>query len=285
MRHAAIAAFIASLMSPALLHAEATPRATPQDPRIREVIYDDGEVYRIIGAFRAATQIVFAPQERIEHVALGDTISWEVAPAENTLFLKPREAAGSTNLIVMTRSQAGLRTYTFALRQGGATRSERSGSSFYKVLFRYPQDEQAQRARFEARAALQAAAEAQRSAVKSALDVAVLEGPRNLKYEVQGASALQPSEISDNGQFTTLRFPGQRELPAFFAVGPDGRETIVSFDVRDDFVVIHGTYAQLRLRRGKALLCVYNNAPSIYGRDPKTNTASSLVERSTEAPE
>ena len=99
------------------------------------------------------------------------------------------------------------------------------------------------------------------------------------RYSVQGSSAIQPSEITDNGQFTALRFPNQRELPAFFAVNPDGSESIVPFDVRDEFVVIHGVFAQLRLRRGREVLCVFNEAPDFYGRDPKTGTASSIVER------
>ena len=123
----------------------------------------------------------------------------------------------------------------------------------------------------------------QSGAIRSALDLAVLEGKRNLQYSVQGSSAIQPSEITDNGQFTALRFPNQRELPAFFAVNPDGSESIVPFDVRDEFVVIHGVFAQLRLRRGKEVLCVFNEAKDFYGRDPKTGTASSIVERTSGA--
>ena len=93
----------------------ATPHPTAQDNRIREAIYSDTQVFRIVGVFRSATQIVFSPGERVEHVALGDTVSWEVAPAEHSLFIKPRELAGSTNLIVITRSDTGNRTYTLAV--------------------------------------------------------------------------------------------------------------------------------------------------------------------------
>ncbi len=63
---------------------------------------------------------------------------------------------------------------------------------------------------------------------------------------------------------------------------PDGSEATASFDVRDEFVVIHGVYKELRLRRGKVVLCIYNESPSFYGRDPKTDTASEAVERTTE---
>ncbi|MGL1728861.1 TrbG/VirB9 family P-type conjugative transfer protein, partial [Vibrio parahaemolyticus] len=46
-----------------------------------------------------------------------------------------------------------------------------------------------------------------------------------------------------------MRFPNQRELPAFFIVNPDGSEAIASFDVRDEYVVLHGVYRTIRLRR------------------------------------
>ena len=55
------------------------------------------------GVFRIATEIVFAKDEVVEHVALGDTVSWEVAPAANSLFIKPRERAGRTNLEELVR--------------------------------------------------------------------------------------------------------------------------------------------------------------------------------------
>lgn len=259
-----------------------TPRPTGQDQRIRDVIYSETQVFRIVGVFRSATQIVFSASERVEHVALGDTVSWEVAPAENSLFIKPREMAGSTNLIVLTRSSAGIRTYTFELSARRGAIGARTADTFFKVVFRYPLEEAAAAKAAATQATYARAVALQAGAIRSALDLAVLEGKRNLHYSVQGSSAIQPTEITDNGQFTALRFPNQRELPAFFAVNPDGSETIVPFDVRDEFVVIHGVFGQLRLRRGKDVLCIFNEAKDFYGRDPKTGTASSVVERTTE---
>lgn len=274
-------AAIAMMFAASPLAASETPHPTTQDRRIRDAVYSEGQVFRIVGVFRSATQIVFSAGERVEHVALGDTVSWEVAPAENSLFIKPRELAGATNLIVMTRSGAGIRNYTFELtaRRGGI--GARSPDTFFKIVFRYPREEAAAAQAAATQAAYSRAVALQSGAIRSALDLGVLEGRRNLRYTVQGSSAIQPSEITDNGRFTALRFPNQRELPAFFAVNPDGSESIVPFDVRDEFVVIHGVFGQLRLRRGKAVLCVFNEAPDFYGRDPKTGTASSIVERTT----
>jgi len=256
-----------------------TPIQRGADNRIREVNYTDGNVIQIRSAFRTATQIEFAPGEVIKFVAMGDTVSWEVAPADNSLFVKPRERAGATNLIVVTDFQGTKRNYTFEL---SAVAGARSPGTFFKVRLRYPEYEALQARIAQQRAQLTAALAAQNGAIKAALDIGVLEGKRNLNYKVQGATALQPSEVSDNGQFTVLRFPNQREIPAIFTVNPDGSEATASFDVRDEFVVVHGVYKEMRLRRGKVVLCIYNESPNFYGRDPKTDTASEVVERTTE---
>ena len=268
-----LAAAIGAL-SPLPALAEQTPRSLGADARIREVNYTDGNVIQIRSAFRTATQIEFAPGEVIKFVAMGDTVSWEVAPADNSLFVKPRERAGATNLIVVTDFQGTKRNYTFELT---AVAGARAPGTFFKVRLRYPEYEALQARLAQQRAQLTAALAAQNGAIKSALDIGVLEGKRNLNYKVQGSTALQPSEVSDNGQFTVLRFPNQREIPAIFTVNPDGSEATASFDVRDEFVVVHGVYKEMRLRRGKVVLCIYNESPNFYGRDPKTDTASEVV--------
>ena len=269
------ALFVLSSM-PAM--AEQTPRQLGPDQRVREVNYTDGNVIAIRSAFRTATQIEFAPGEQIKFVAMGDTVSWEVAPADNSLFIKPRERAGTTNLIVVTDFEGEKRNYTFELT---AIAGAKNGGSFFKVRMRYPIQEAAAARAAAAKQQLVAALAAQNSATKLALDIGVLEGTRNLNYKVQGSSAIQPSEVSDNGQFTVMRFPNQREVPAIFTVNPDGSEATASFDVRDEFVVLHGVYKEIRLRRGKVVLCIYNESPNYYGRDPKTDTASEIVERTT----
>ena len=246
---------------------------------MREVNYSDQNVIAIRSAFRTATQIEFAQGETIKFVAMGDTVSWEVAPAENSLFIKPRERAGGTNLIVVTDYAGQKRNYTFAL---SAVANSRGAQTFFKVRMRYPEQEAAARRDAVARQQLAQVLAQQNGAIKTALDLGVLEGKRNLAYTVQGSAEIQPSEVTDNGQFTVLRFPNQREIPAIFTINPDGSEATASFDVRDEFVVIHGVFRQLRLRRGKVVLCIYNDNPSFYGRDPKTDTASEVARRTTE---
>lgn len=245
---------------------------TPLDPRIHELTYDPAAVYRIAGAFRTATQIVFSPEETIRHAAIGDSVAWEVAAEGSVLFLKPRERHQATNLLVVTERGGSARHYAFELlaREPG----ERTAIA-YQVRFRYPADEQAQAARA---LAVQAEAVEQRL-IGLELERGVVEGARNLAWSAQGDAALQPSEVSDNGRFTVLRFPGVQALPALFEVAEDGSERLVPYDVRGEFVVVHGVVRGLRLRRGRSVLCLFNDAYDARGVGLGTGTASPAVDR------
>jgi len=272
IRRLALAAILAvATAAPAL--AVETPRAGAADPRIKTIDYDPLQVVRIVGVFRTATQIRFSAEETILHVALGDTSGWEVAPETNILFAKPTAPRAPTNLIVTTRTVAGeTRHYTFELAARGG---RASGDAFFVVQFRYPA---AEKQRLEA--ALSAEAQAlELRVLQLKLDRGVLEGPRNLAYALQGSSAIAPSEVTDNGRFTVLRFSGAQAVPAVYAVAPDGAEALVPFDVRGEFLVVHQTAAQLRLRRGREVVCIFNLAYQPAGRPTGTATAAPDVDR------
>lgn len=246
--------------------------AQAPDPRIRELTYDPAAVYRIAGAFRTATQIVFSPDETIRHAAIGDSVAWEVAAEGSVLFLKPRERHQATNLLVVTEREGAARHYVFELLAGepGAR-----APGVWQVRFRYPADEQAEAART---LAAQAGAVEQRL-IGLELARGVVEGTRNLAWSAQGDAALQPSEVSDNGRFTVLRFPGVQAVPAVFEVGEDGSERLVPYDIRGEFVVIHGVTRGLRLRRGQSVLCLFNDAWDARGVGLGTGTTSPVIDR------
>ncbi len=247
-------------------------QTAPTDPRIREAVYSPGEVYRIAGAYRTATQVVFGPEETIRHAAIGDSVAWEVAAEGSVLFLKPRERPAATNLLVVTERGDAIRHYAFELAAREA--SDRS-PLIYQLRFRYPADEQAAATRqvaVETRAA-------ERRLVGLELERGALEGPRNHAWSVQGEAALQPSEATDNGRFTVLRFPAGQAIPALFEVGEDGSERLVPYDVRGEFVVVHGAPRTLRLRRGRSVLCLFNEAFDRRVPATGTSTASPAVDR------
>lgn len=265
----------AALGGAAPAHALDTPKAGPSDPRIKVVDYDPWAVVKVTGVFRTATQILLGPDEAILHVAVGDATGWDVAAEKNILFVKPKAARPPTNLIVTTSRGGETRNYTFELSTRAGSSARTTSDTVFGLRFRYPQDEKA-----AAASALTAQAAAlERRIVELKLDRAVVEGRRNLNYSVQGATALQPSEVSDNGRFTVMRFPANQQVPAIYQVESSGTESLIPFDVRGEFVVVHAVVRQLRLRRGRDVLCIYNQAYQPYGVNPATGTAAPDVQR------
>jgi type IV secretion system protein VirB9 len=272
MRRLVFTAFTLALAAGAPAWAVQTPQPGKADARVRTIDYDPQQVVRVAGVYRTATEILFGDDETILHVAVGDATAWEVAAEKNILFIKPKAAHGLTNLIVTTeRSDGSERNYTFEL----STEAKARPAGLFVLRFRYPGDLKA--AAMAALSVEEQALMARLTALK--LDRGAVEGTRNLAYTVQGAISLQPSEVSDNGRFTIMRFPAGQAIPAVYEVTPDGTESLAPFDVRGEFVVVHDTARQFRLRRGRDVLCIYNQAPPSYGRDLGTHTASPEVDR------
>jgi type IV secretion system protein VirB9 len=264
-----------ALVSASPAYALDTPKPGPSDPRIKIVDYDPWAVVKVTGVFRTATQILLGPDETILHVAVGDASGWDVAAEKNILFVKPKAARPPTNLIVTTSRGGATRNYTFELSTRGGSSARTTPDTVFGLRFRYPQDEKATLAS----AVTAQAAVLERRIIDLKLDRAVVEGRRNLNYGVQGAIALQPSEVSDNGRFTVMRFPANQQVPAIYQIESSGTESLIPFDVRGEFVVVHAVVRQLRLRRGRDVLCIYNQAFEPYGVNPATGTAAPDVQR------
>ena len=117
------------------------PRGASQDSRIRFVDYQPYNITKIVGTLRSSVQIEFAADEEIAHVALGNSVAWEVAPAGNILFLKPRENQPLTNIsVVTTRRDGSTRSYQMELTVRDGT-VEAGQNTYFYVKYRYPADE------------------------------------------------------------------------------------------------------------------------------------------------
>ncbi|NYJ13095.1 type IV secretion system protein VirB9 [Rhizobium leguminosarum] len=266
-----------SLSSPAF--ALETPRSAAQDSRIRFVDYQPYNITKVVGTLRSSVQIEFAADEEIAHVALGNSVAWEVAPAGNILFLKPRENQPVTNIsVVTTRRDGSTRSYQMELtvRDGSV---EAGQSTYFYVKYRYPTDE-AERRRQEAAARAQAA---QAGEADRVLALHEAYGPRNWRYSAQGAQALEPQAVYDNGKVTTFAFVGNQEMPAIYIENSDGTESLVPKSVDGNLVLVHAVSRKFILRRGGDVLCIFNEAYDRVGINPETNTTSPSVERVVKA--
>ncbi|SCB61603.1 type IV secretion system protein VirB9 [Rhizobium aethiopicum] len=256
-----------------------TPRGAAQDSRIRFVDYQPYNITKVVGTLRSSVQIEFAADEEIAHVALGNSVAWEVAPAGNILFLKPRENQPVTNIsIVTTRRDGSTRSYQMELtvRDGSV---EAGQNTYFYLKYRYPADE-AERRRQEAavRARVAEAGDADR-----VLALHEAYGPRNWRYAAQGPQALEPQAVYDNGKVTAFAFAGNQEMPAIYMENSDGTESLIPKSVDGNLVLVHAISRKFILRRGGDVLCVFNEAYDRVGINPETNTTSPSVERVVKA--
>lgn len=274
MRSVPIVAFVLLVSMSSALALE-IPRGASQDSRVRFVNYQPFNITRVVGTLRSSVQVEFASNEEIAHVALGNSVAWEVAPAGNILFLKPRENQPVTNIsVVTTRRDGSTRSYQMELtvRDGSV---EAGQNTYFYVKFRYPEDEAAFRRQ-------QAASRVLAAQAKDADNVLALHeayGPRNWRYSAQGSQALEPQSVYDNGKITTFAFVGNQEMPAIYMENSDGSESLVPKSGDGNLVMVHAISRKFILRRGKDVLCVFNEAYDRVGINPETNTTSPSVER------
>jgi type IV secretion system protein VirB9 len=108
----------------------------------------------------------------------------------------------------------------------------------------------------------------------------------NTQYSIaegDGSQDIVPTLVYDDGRFTYLRFPGNREVPAVFHVLGDGSETLVNARMEDDLLVIDRVSRKLMLRAGSAVVGLWNEAFDLDGRPPGDGTTVPGVQRALKA--
>lgn len=286
-------------------HAVQEPRAGRWDARVRTVSYNPNDIVRVVGSTFTSTQIMFAVGETITHIAIGDSEAWLPQPTGNLLFIKPIEVRTPTNMQVVTsRADGTVRSYQFELiaratpstssaqvaSLNGSVPAPAAGAATpYAIAFVYPGD--VREAAIAARNRLAAGASERQAEARLAVDY--FYGPRNWRYAAQGSHAIEPTEVSDNGRLTAMRFPGNSTLPTIYSVSPssrpprycgdtstsDGTETLVPYTMREDVAVISTTAEEFRLRYGDQVLRVFNCAYDRVGMNPGTGTTTPEVVR------
>jgi type IV secretion system protein VirB9 len=227
------AAFVLALSLIAAPAGAVTPRPGDGDPRIHVVMYDPSEVVELFGVLGYQLSVEFDPQERIENVAIGDSLGWQVTPNRkaNLLFIKPMANRPSTNMSVVTN----LRRYNFELR----VRARPQGRTTpFSVRFLYPEPIMAQ--------------------VEPPL-APLPPVDKNHAYSYQGSTKALPDRLFDDGEATYFVFRGQEDLPAIFAVDPGGGESVVNSHMKDGYVVVDRLAPAFVLRSGSEVTRVFND--------------------------
>ena len=190
--------------------AEALPRPGHIDSRVRDVVYNKDNVTAIDASYGTSTMIQLQSDEKIETLALGDSVAWKVEPNRkgDIIFVKPIEKNAQSNLNVVTDK----RIYYLELHDF----APEARRKVFGIRFHYPEK--------NLNAALRREAE-QRAAWPniSGIDKANV----NIDYSFSGDARLKPLMVFDDGNKTFFKF--DRRVPAIFAVNSDFSETLRNF--------------------------------------------------------
>ena len=110
--------------------------------------------------------------------------------------------------------------------------------------------------------------------------------PVNSNYSIAVGKAsddIVPTLVFDDGRFTYLRFPNNREVPAVFHVLADGAETLVNVRMEGDLLVVDRVSRRLMLRAGSAVVGIWNEAFDLDGAPATGATTVTGVERTLKA--
>jgi len=243
----ALAFGLALVASPALA---VVPHPSGGDPRIHVIEYAPEQVVELKVALGYQLSVEFDPGEKIENVAIGDSLGWQVTPNRraNLLFLKPMSQRPPTNMTVITN----LRRYNFelSLRPRAAART-----APFSVRFLYAPPVVAYIA-------------------PPAPPAPPVE--RNVAYSYDGSARTLPVKVFDDGQDTYFSFRQGEDLPAIFALDAEGAEAVVNTRLRDGFLVADRVARGFVLRRGDEVTRIYNDGFTV-------EEASALRQRKKES--
>ncbi len=259
------------------------------DPRLREVVYDARAVVTVPVKRGVVTLVVLDVDESITEVAAGlggdctkAEAAWCVAaqPGGRNLFVKAKStASAANNLAVVTDRRT--HAFRFVVLADGNPKPP-----VYRLVVKAPV-----RAAPPVRQGLRdmaplvalplvPPAPPPQQVVAERLQIR----PRvmNTRYSIAegtGSQDIVPTLVFDDGRFTYLRFPGNREVPAVFHVLGDGSETLVNIRMEDDLLVVDRISRRLMLRAGSAVVSLWNEAFDLDGVPPGEGTTVPGVQR------
>lgn len=271
------------------LHVSAAQPNDKADPRLREVVYDANTVVTVPVKRGMVTLVEFDKGEVITEVAVGQggdcskpDAAWCVAaqPGGRHLYVKAKSAADApNNLAVVTDRRS------HALRFVVLPDTDRQ-PPVYRLAIRSPKPAAVPASLAQRELAALAnlppipppPTPQQIVAERLAAKATVL----NTQYalaEGAGSADIVPTLVYDDGRFTYLRFPGNREVPTVFHVLGDGSETLVNARMEDDTLVVDRVSLRLMLRAGSAVVGIWNEAFDLEGSPAKGSTTVPGVQR------
>ncbi|RQO53241.1 type IV secretion system protein VirB9 [Paucibacter sp. KBW04] len=272
------------------------PLTSPhRDPRLRELVYDPAAVVTVPVKRGVVTLIQLGEDETITDVGSGlgsdcskADMTWCIATQSGgrAIFVKPKSGASEPNNLAVVSDK---RTHSLRLV---VLEDKDSKQPIYRLRI---SPAQAPAAKPRPLGATNNSPELPALALPD-LPLPALPAPldlvadrikskpllRNTQYTLaQGKASddIVPTLVFDDGLFTYLRFPGNREMPAVFQVLGDGSESLVNIRMDGDLLVVDRVSRQLRLRAGSAVVGIWNESFDVDGKPPESGATVPGVQR------
>jgi type IV secretion system protein VirB9 len=236
--------FLFLIFSGSIASAIKEPKPMAVDKRLGVLVYSPYDVHRFTGYYGYQSSIIFAEDETIETISMGDSIPWQMVPNGNRLFLKPIDQEATTNMTLITNK----RVYYFELYAREAKDINEEGLMF-AVKFLYSDEDEA--------GALASEGFGQATTGPDLSDRSLY----NFEYTISGPDIISPVKIFDDGKFTYFEFKDKAAfLPAIFYVNSNGTEGIVNYRIVGDYVVVESIRERFTLRHDANVVCVFNES-------------------------
>jgi len=225
------------------------------DSRIKILMYDEKDVYTVTTRYGYQTNIVFAPNEEIETISVGDRSPWQLIPSGNRIFIRPMQEGVITNMTVLTNKHS----YQFDLKSLAADKTE---GNIYVAQFTYPDTKKkvapiAPPAPFMS-AAPTGMAGAMATPPAYITAAAPITGP-NYNYTYSGSDALAPLQVYDDGKLTYIKYQTMPEpMPSVYTADPMGNETPANYTMRDNSLVIEALSGEIILKNKDGSVHIFN---------------------------
>lgn len=221
-------------------------RPLPVDSRLRVMTYSPNGIHHYVGYYNYQASILLEEGEEVETISMGDTMAWQIVPAQNRIFIKPiasNPADANTNMLLITNK----RVYHFVLEASEVGEDGVNDPNLvFETKFLYPTAE--------------GDGAVQRFNKQKTPDLSEPE-KYNFNYTISGSENLAPLRAFDDGEFSYFQFENiNADIPAFFLVDGEGNEELINYRIADDYVVVERVSSVFTLRHGKEVVCVFNEA-------------------------
>ncbi|MFT4196642.1 MAG: TrbG/VirB9 family P-type conjugative transfer protein [Pseudoxanthomonas sp.] len=223
--------------------------------------YQPDAIYQVRTGLGITTQIELDPNEQILDYSTGFSSGWELSRRGNVFYLKPRNVDVDTNMMVRTQTHSYIFELKVVATNWKALAQARAEGVQYRITFAYPPD-----AQFTAAASPQQKASGE---TPPQLDTRIDKNRRyyyDYSYATRSRAAwLIPTAVYDDGRFTYIKmsegisFPSGNFPTVYGRQQAHGEDFVVNTTVKDNTIVVHGTYPYLVVRHGANVVGLRRN--------------------------